>query len=146
MKRAPVDSPVKTSEVREEAEALPPPAAAEPPRPAGAAPEDSIRQTIRHEDLELDAQRRFLAALKKAVKAKLSYPSEAHGATGAPTVVFRLAADGSIEPGSLMVRASSGNAVLDEQAMRAVRAVMPYDPPPRAMTIALDIPFSVETK
>ena len=41
---------------------------------------------------------------------------------------------------------SSGNTALDEQALRAVQAVVPFEPPPRAMTIALDIPFAVEQR
>ncbi|MFG6457450.1 TonB family protein [Roseateles sp. BYS96W] len=139
-----VDSPVRV-------EARPAPADDAPPQAAasatpGPAAQAQVRQTIPHDEPDLDAQRRYLVALKRAVKARLSYPAEANGATGAPVVAFGLRPDGSVEPGSLTIRRSSGNTALDEQALRAVQAVVPFEPPPRAMTIALDIPFAVEQR
>lgn len=135
-----VASPVKVrDEKAPEARAddsLPP-----PPQPAGSAPEAQVQQTIAHDDRELDAQRRYLVALKKVIKAKLVYPANAGGVTGAPVVMFKLRADGSIEPDSLAIRRTSGYGVLDEQALHAVRNAAPFEPPPKAMLIALEMPF-----
>lgn len=149
VQRAAVASPVKAHDEERDkvvGENQPPPVAPTEPRMAGAAPENQVQQTIVHDDRELDAQRRYLAALKKAVKSKLSYPPEAHGVTGSLTIAFRLRADGSIEPGSLVVRSGSGSSILDEQALRTVRAVMPFEPPPKAMLIAFEIPFELVQK
>lgn len=144
VQRAAVASPVKVHD-EEHGEAVgenqPPPVAPAEPRMAVAAPENQVQQTIAHEDRELEAQRRYMAALIKAIKSRLVYPAEAHGITGAPTITFRLRADGSMEPGSLVVHASSGSTALDEQALRTVRAVMPFERPPKAMFIAFEIPF-----
>ncbi|MDR0634008.1 MAG: TonB family protein [Azoarcus sp.] len=143
VRRTTAPSPVQVKdETPDENKDDAPPSAPEPP---GNAPEQDVRQTIRHEEVDLDAQRRYIAKLRRAVKAKLFYPPEAKAsqASGMPVIAFRLEADGDIAPGSLIVRASSGNAILDEQALRAVRTAAPFGPPPRPMNIALEIPFTV---
>lgn len=130
-------SEVKTESPAEEVETAPPPT-------QGSEPEQQISQTIAHQPQDLDAQRRYLVALKKAVKALLSYPPSAQGAVGVAVVSFRLRADGALEEGTLQVRRSSGHAVLDQQALQVVRQASPFAAPPKAMTIALEMPFTVE--
>jgi protein TonB len=68
--------------------------------------------------------------MTKAIRAELAYPPEAYGATGKTAVAFRLSPEG-IAPGTLVVRRSSGHALLDDEALRAVRAALSgLSPPP----------------
>lgn len=134
------DEVARSEEPAETAPSAPP--SPEVATPVGTGPQQQARQTIQH---DLQAQRRYMTALAKAIKAGLTYPAQARGATGMVVIAFRLHADGSVEPGSLLVRKSSGHAILDEQALLAVRSAMPFEPPPKPMSIALDIPFSDST-
>lgn len=111
------------------------------------AEEQQKQQTLRN-DTEVDQMRRYLSALKKAVKDKLVYPPEARqaGQTGAPEVSFAIGTDGQIQSGSLSIRKSSGYPLLDEAALRAVRAAAPFSPPPFPMSPKLEIPFAEDKK
>jgi protein TonB len=136
-------SPVQVAEQPAEEEPPPPVPPEASKAPSGAA-EALIRRTIRHDELDPDVVRRYLAALKKTIKDRLVYPAHAGGVTGAVIVSFRIGEDGGIEPGSLIVRRSSGHAVLDEAALHAVRSAAPFGTPPKTMNISLDIPFFEE--
>ncbi|MBS1207803.1 MAG: hypothetical protein H6R19_201 [Proteobacteria bacterium] len=108
--------------------------------------EQQKQQTLSNTDPQADAFRKYLALLKKAIKAKLIYPQEAKlaGQTGTPVISFRIGIDGQIEPNSLLLRKSSGYPLLDDNALRAARAATPLPPPPSAITLALDIAFAEE--
>lgn len=111
------------------------------------ADEQHVQQTLRNNE-EANLLRRYLAELKKAVKNRLVYPPEAKqaGQTGAPEVTFAIAADGQLQAGSLVVARSSGFPLLDEAALRAVRAAAPFPPPPYPMAPKLEIPFAEDGK
>ncbi|RDU95218.1 TonB family protein [Trinickia dinghuensis] len=156
--RSATNSPVKVEEVEEKEKPKEDDRRADTPQPqpqpehqprmneaskaSGAALEQQVSRTIEHEDVDPDVLRRYLLTLRKAIKSRLSYPPDAGGVTGTPVVTFKLRSDGGIEPGSLSIRRSSGYSVLDEEALRAVGAAAPFGPPPKAMTIALDMPFT----
>lgn len=112
------------------------------------AEEQQKQQTIQNSDAEMDALRKYAAAATKAIKAKFVYPAEARqaGYSGTTIISFRVGLDGQIEPGSLVVRRSSGYASLDESALRAARAAQPLPPPPRSMSVAAPINFSETVK
>jgi hypothetical protein len=44
-------------------------------------------------------------------------------------------------PESLKIVAGSGQAKLDESALKTIRASVPFDPPPREMTVAIAVAF-----
>jgi periplasmic protein TonB len=106
------------------------------------------QQMLNNVDPLLDAKLKYLAALKKAIKARLVYPQEARqaGQTGVTIISFRIGASGEIEAGTLAVRKSCGFSLLDENALNAARAAAPFAAPPAPMNVALDIAFSEEKK
>jgi len=62
-----------------------------------------------------------------------------------PTLVVELqgaVASGQIRPESLKVVSSSGQATLDASAMQTIRSSVPFDAPPKEMTIAIAVAFS----
>ena len=138
------DSPVKVAK-EETVQATPQPA--QPAQPTQGAEEQQRQQTVRN-DTPADVMRRYLAGLKKLVKAQIVYPPDARqaGLTGAPEVSFSIGADGELVAGSLTVRKSSGYPQLDEAALRAVRAAAPFSPPPFPMSPKLEIPFVEDHK
>lgn len=106
--------------------------------------ENREQQTIRNRDAEMDAIRQYLGEVKKAIQARLVYPSRARlgGYTGAPVIRFRIDADGGIVAGTLAVARSSGHALLDEQALAAARASAPLPKPPKSMEVAIAVTFA----
>jgi periplasmic protein TonB len=96
-----------------------------------------------------DAERlkAYVGRLTQKVDAALVYPEEARKARlqGIASVAFRILSDGSIQPGSLAIKASSGQPLLDESALTTVRTSAPFDPPPIEMTISIDVAFGPET-
>lgn len=138
------DSPVQVA--KEEAPQDRTPSTPSAP-PTQGAEEQQRQQTLRN-DTPVDVMRRYLAGLKKQVKAQIVYPSDARqaGLTGAPEVAFSIGADGQLVAGSLTVRKSSGHPQLDEAALRAVRAAAPFSPPPFPMSPKLEIPFEEDRK
>jgi protein TonB len=89
---------------------------------------------------ETDLIRNYLKLLKKKVQANLD---SAHSAQlqGAPLVSFTVLANGQIRPGTLKIRASSGKPKLDAGALKTIIACAPFDPPPREMTVSIDVEF-----
>jgi len=77
------------------------------------------------------------------VNAKVIYPQEVKqaGKTGTPVISFRIGLDGQIEPGTLVLRKSSGDPLMDDNALNAARAATPLPAPPAAMSVALDVDF-----
>jgi len=141
-------SPVQVARAEEPVRASPEPQqqVAAPPPVANAAEEDRMQQTVRARDDGADALRKYLAGLRKAIQGKLVYPAEAReaGYVGAPTIRFTLTEEGNILSGSLAVAKSSGYPVLDESAMRAAQAGVPFEKPPRRMEVAIAIGFVQE--
>ena len=71
------------------------------------------------------------AAVKARVERRKSYPAAARGATGSATVRLTVAASGALLDVSLA--ASSGDAVLDQAAVRAVQAAAPFPAAPQGV-------------
>lgn len=95
-------------------------------------------------DIEADRLREYVKGLTKKVQANLVYPDEGRraGLQGNATVTFRLAADGQIKPGTLVVTASSGQPKQDASALATVRASTPFATPPQEMTLTIVVGFS----
>ncbi len=85
----------------------------------------------------------YVKRLSKKVQANLVYPEEGRqaGLRGAPKVSFAILANGQISPETLKIVESSGHPKLDASALKTVRSAAPFDPPPRAMTIAIAVDF-----
>src|SRR5262249_52858368 len=91
----------------------------------------------------------YVKLLSKKVKTKLVYPKEGRranerrkaGLLATATVAFTILSDGQIRPESLRIVISSGQAVLDTSALAAIRASVPFDPPPKVMTVAIPVDF-----
>lgn len=115
------------------------------------ADEQHPQQTLQNTDSEMDELRRYMAAVRKAVKARIVYPAAAReaGQTGVPDVSFIIGQDGTIQPGSVRIRNSSGNPLLDESALQAVRTAAPFPPLPASRTSLpcnFQIPFVEDKK
>lgn len=101
-------------------------------------------QTLKIErDREADRLREYIKRLTKKIQANLVYPQEGRraGLQGNATVSFRLAADGQIKPGTLIIVASSGQPRLDASALATARACAPFEPPPREITVTLVVGY-----
>jgi len=90
-------------------------------------------------------RREQFAYIRQRVLERLVYPPLARrqGWTGQVKVEFTVRADGSID--DLRIVASSGRALLDQQALRAVQAAAPFPAPPTAAAISLPVAFTVES-
>jgi protein TonB len=75
----------------------------------------------------------YLARLKRRVQNEWEYPEAArqNGVTGELLLIFTLNKAGSLT--SIRLVESSGFPVLDQEALRAVKAAAPYDPFPPQM-------------
>lgn len=109
------------------------------------APETQQRQasTITMEDAEADRIKAYVRQLSKKVRANLTYPDSARGQrlVGIPFVSFTILPSGEVRPGTLRVVTSSGRAKLDAAALKTIAASAPFDPPPREMTVVIDVNF-----
>jgi periplasmic protein TonB len=88
----------------------------------------------------------YVRLLAKKIETNLVYPDEARGARlqGTATVSFTILASGDIRSDSLAIIASSGQSKLDESALRTVRASVPFDPPPKEITVSVGVTFGPE--
>lgn len=92
---------------------------------------------------EAELIRAYVKLLSKKVQANLVYPDDARDARleGVPVVSFTVLPDGRIRPETLKIRTSSGKPKLDAAALKTVTTSVPFDPPPREITIAIDVVF-----
>jgi TonB family protein len=106
------------------------------------------QQTLDVQDKNLDALKRYLGMLKRKIAMHLVYPEDAKksGYEGMTVIKFRLAEDGSIQPGSLIVVRGSGQAALDANALKAARDSAPFERPARSMEVAVDVGFSLKNQ
>lgn len=89
-----------------------------------------------------EAKDPFLANVKRLVESNLRYPRKARALrlAGTATVEFSVAADGTLE--TLSIHTSSGQTVLDEAAVRAVRlSESQWGAPERRLTLRFPIRF-----
>lgn len=82
----------------------------------------------------------YAKALAKKVRGNLVYPDEGRRSTA--IVSFTIMADGKIRDDTLKIVESSGQAKLDASALKTIRASVPFDPPPKEITIAITIDFA----
>ncbi len=100
--------------------------------------EQQVAQKIKQEH---DAIPTYLKLLTKKLHANLVSPKE--GKLSVTTVVsFHILLSGQISPESLKIKSSSGQPKLDESALKTVQSSVPFDPPPKEMTVVLPIDFS----
>jgi periplasmic protein TonB len=101
-------------------------------------------QTIKTDrEAEVSRLREYAKLLTKKVQANLVYPDEGRQARlqGTATVSFTILASGQIRPETLKIVASSGQPKLDESALKTIRASLPFEPPPKEMTVAIGVGF-----
>jgi protein TonB len=133
------DPPVDEAEV-----ALPPPVPAQPaPPPAASAStasgfaEAQIAQTIRKDDeTDRDRLRDYQIKLLKRVQSKLIA-----GPRGHAMVSFVILGSGEIRPHTLKIAKSSGQPALDANALKTIRASVPFAPPPREVSVTIEVDF-----
>lgn len=118
---------------------------AQAPSSSGHAVQVPSPQASRLADTELEDLQRYLARLRKKVQERLVYPAAARrdGIEGATALRFTLLPDGSIQPGSLEVARSSGDAALDANAMQAVSAAEPFEAISRQRSVVISVSFKL---
>ena len=81
--------------------------------------------------------------IQRLIRAKLTYPSQARraGIQGVTEVGFTIHEDGSIS--NVILRSSSGHAILDDAAIAVVFAAAPFPRPPTPARIAIPLIFSL---
>jgi protein TonB len=111
---------------------------------AGETERQQARAIRRETDPEVEAIRRYVQKLSKKIQSRLVYPSEARdaGLQGSATVAFVISASGQLRSETLRIVVGSGKPLLDAGALKTVRAASPFAPPPREMTVAVDVDFS----
>ena len=104
--------------------------------------EQQAAQTVKQDD-DADRLAEYIKSLSKKIEAHLVYPDEGRKAAlqGIATVSFTVLGNGQIRPETLKVVASSGQPQLDASALNTVRASVPFDPPPKEMTIAIGVAY-----
>lgn len=100
-------------------------------------------QAIKLSEEEADRLRKYVKGLTKRVQSNLRYPDEGRraGMQGAATVSFTLLANGQIRPDSLKIVESSSQPKLDASALETVRSSVPFESPPKEMTVAIAVVF-----
>jgi len=88
-------------------------------------------------------RRTHFIAIRDAILAQLRYPliARRQGLSGQVEVAFLIAPDGSVS--ELRIRSSSGHAVLDEQALAAIRRAAPFAPPRLAALLVMPVTFQL---
>lgn len=81
--------------------------------------------------------------IQRRIQDCLTYPAQARraGIQGTAEIIFTIGQDGSVS--GLAVRRSSGEAMLDEAALEAVRKAAPFSPPPAPARIAIPVAFNI---
>jgi periplasmic protein TonB len=104
--------------------------------------EQRTAQTVKQDD-DADRLAEYIKSLSKKIESHLVYPDEGRQAAlqGVTTVSFRVLGNGQIRPETLKVVASSGQPKLDAIALNTIRASVPFDPPPKEMTIAIGVAY-----
>lgn len=82
-------------------------------------------------------RRANFTAIREAILGNLQYPMLARrrGWSGQVEVSFTISPDGAVS--ELRILASSGYAILDEQAVTAIRRSAPFTPPPPVSTVLI---------
>jgi periplasmic protein TonB len=95
-------------------------------------------------DRDTDRLWDYAKALSKSVQAHLVYPDKGRsaGLHGTTTISFTVLVNGQIRPESLKIVVSSGQAPLDAAALKTIRASIPFNPPPKEMTVAIAVAFA----
>lgn len=139
--------PVKAKPAPPRPKAPPQPTSA-PPAPSpvtnsGNAAEQQPQQTIRYDTVDPAVLNAYLRTLKKRLQDNLVYSEEAKklGLQGTATISFMLTQGGDLREETLRVVKSSGFPKLDTNALATVRSSVPFEPPPKEMTIAIAIVF-----
>jgi periplasmic protein TonB len=119
-------------------------AVAQETQPVPVPHEQQKPQTLKTDpDLEADRLNEYVKRLSKKVQSSLVYPDEGRktGLQGNAKVSFTIGGDGQIKPGTLTLVVSSGQPKLDESALATARGCAPFEPPPREITIAVDVRY-----
>ena len=111
-----------------------------PQEQVAVAPSRSGTQTVSAEEAY---RRANFAAIRNAILANLHYPMIARrqGWCGKVDVAFLIKPDGHIS--ELRIEKSSGYAVLDEQALEAIRRSAPFTPPRIAALLVMPVTFQL---
>ncbi len=102
--------------------------------------EQQIAQALkRQHDAELSRLKQYVRLLSKKVQSHVILP-QGHP-QGVAVVSFTITSDGQVRADSLKIVESSGSPQLDAGAMQTILASVPFDVPPRQMTVAIDVVF-----
>lgn len=97
----------------------------------------SVRRTYRIDEY---TSWRGCAYLEKC-SATVRYTSRRNGTTRSATVPFAVLRSGEIRTETLKIVTSSGQPRLDASALKTIRACIPFDPPPKEMTVVVAVDF-----
>ncbi|MFG1400399.1 TonB family protein [Xanthobacter sediminis] len=100
-------------------------------------------QSLAIEQNQAERLRRYVQALTKKVQESLVYPAAGRheGLKGTARVAFALGTDGTLQAGSLRIAESSGQSLLDENALKTVAASAPFGTPPRPISVTIAVTY-----
>ena len=142
---------LKQTEAKEEQKAVPKPQSQEmPAKPPVeekvASDKESKQQTITHEQVDINQLKKYLAKLKRQFQSHIIYPKEAkeRGYSGNPTISFSVDSDGNVNKSSIVIIKSSGYPLLDNNAIDAVMASVPFEKPYKPLNVSVQVSFSTK--
>jgi periplasmic protein TonB len=100
------------------------------------AEQSQIAQTLK---VERQIDQEYGIRVSKKIQSNVIYSED--GVQGSTAVSFTILQSGRIRPETLKIAASSGHAKLDANALKTVRACVPFAPPPREMTVTVNVDF-----
>ena len=94
---------------------------------------------------DADIINRYTYMVARRLQSNLVYPASMRrkGIEAMTVVVFTVTKSGEIKDGSLEVRTGSGYKEMDENALKSVRLSVPFDVPPRELTLSIELVFEV---
>jgi protein TonB len=118
------------------------------PRAQAGADAQQPQQTIAAHNDMTDRITVYITQLAKHLQSNLIYPQDAKKKKieGISLVSFVITESGEIQPNTLVVKRSSGNAALDASALRTVASSAPFQKPPRELNVSIELEFEVDSK
>ena len=103
-------------------------------------------QSSQSERAESTQVAKYLGGVREKIQSELKYPIQAKraGLEGETTVRFCIMPNGGFKESSLEIVKSSGNSMLDKNALAAVLDAVPFDVPPQSkMEIVIPVVFKI---
>lgn len=103
-------------------------------------------QSVGRQLTDADLINAYISVLTKLVNSHLIYPKDVRKKKleGVSWVSFVVTESGALKPNSLQIKKSSGYQALDDNALKTILAVAPFQRPPRELNLSIALEFEVD--